>query len=236
MAVICNPTDAHLYSVSTNFTRSDTPYSITVWINAVWSSGLALSFIGMYDGGVTTPLPTAALQIGTRNGLGDLACWTYGGAILVNSANGAMTDNIWALVTYTFDGTTHQIYKNETLLATTTTMPIAAQFTQIYINGYPPTGTANETATYSIDSYNYYNRALSAGEVQTIASAEGHRHGIEYGLLAHYEFDELPQGSAVATVYDYTALGNNLLPTGAGTPTAYTYTTAIASSNNRPVQ
>ena len=238
MAILMNASDRHLYSVSSNFVGSTDPYTITVWINAVWNGAARLSFVGMYDGGVSTPVPTTGLQIGTL-GNGDVTTWTYGGTTLVASANAVMTsfNNTWQMITYTFDGTTHEVYRNDILLNTATGNTVAGRFTQIYINGYPPVGSAAETAVYSVDSYTYFGRTLSQTEIQTIYNAGGARHGITFGQLARYEFDELPQGVTSASVVDMSGNGNALLNTGASvTPITYTYTNAYANSNLRPVQ
>ena len=232
-----NASDRHLYSVSSNFVGSTDPYTITVWINAVWNGATRLSFIGMYDGGTVTPIPTTGLQIGTV-GNGDVTTWTYGGTTLVASANGVMTpfNNTWQMITYTFDGTTHRVYRNDTLLNTATGNTVPGTFRQIYINGYP-LGTALETAVYSIDSYTYFGRALPLTEIQTIFNAGGARHGITFGQLARYEFDELSQGTTTSSVIDMTGNGNTLSTIGASvTPITYTYTNAYANSNLRPVQ
>jgi hypothetical protein len=233
-------TNRHLYSVSTNFRSPVNPYSITVWINAVWNGGTRLSFVGMYDGGLTTPVPTVGLQIGTSGTVvGAVDCWTYGGASIVTSAAAAMTafNNIWTMVTYTYDGASNRVYRNNTLLATSATAPVADSiFTQIYINGYPPTGTTSETATYQVDSYAYYGRTLSLDEITTIYNAQGTRHGITDGLLARFDFDELAQGATVTGVVDVSGNGNTLLNSGAGNAITYTYSNAAVSSNLRMVQ
>jgi hypothetical protein len=232
-------TDRHLYSVSTNFLQSNVPYSISVWINATWNGGSRLSFVGMYDGGLTTPTPTTGLQIGTGAGAGEVSCWTYGGTILVQSATAVMTpfNGTWVLVTYTFDGTNHRVYRDNTLLATSSAVPpVPGTFTQVYINGYPPTGTSSETGTFQVDSYSYYGRQLSTEEIGTIYYSRGTRHGIVDGLIARYDFDELSQGTTVTGVIDISGNGNTLLNTGAGTAITYTYTNTIANANLRPVQ
>jgi len=230
-------TDRHLYSTSTNFTQSTVPFSITVWINAVWNGGTRLSYVGMYDGTILSGT-TTGLQIGTGAGAGEVSCWTYGGTIMVESADAVMTpfNNTWVLITYTYDGTNHRVYRNDTLLATAATAQNPGTFTQVYINGYPPTGSASETATYQVDSYAYYNRTLGIGEITSIYNALGTRHGIAFGLLARYDFDELAQGATATNVVDISGNGNNMVNTGAGTAITYTYTNTIANSNLRPVQ
>lgn len=231
-------TDRHLYSNSTNFIQSDVPYSITVWINAIWNGGTRLSYVGMYDGGLVTPTPTTGLQIGTGAGNGELSCWTYGGSVLVESADTVMTpfNNTWVLVTYTYDGTTHRVYRDTTLLGTSTTSPVTGTFTQVYINGYPPAGSSSETGTYRVDAYAYYSRQLSIDEISSIYNARGTRHGIVDGLLARYDFDELPEGAIVTSVADVSGNNNTMINSGAGTPITYSYANGVANSNLRPVQ
>jgi hypothetical protein len=231
--------DRHLYCVATNFSASNVPYSISVWINAVWNGGSRLSFVGMYNGGLVSPTPTVGLQIGiSGTTVGAVDCWTYGGTSYVTSAANAMTpfNNTWVLVTYTYDGTNHQVYANNTLLATATTAVVTGTYTQVYINGYPPTGTTSETATFSVDDYIYYNRTLSIDEITTIYNAQGSRHGIVYGVLAKYEFDEASEGTTVTNVVDVSGNGNPLLNSGAGTAIVYSYTNTSVSSNTRMVQ
>jgi hypothetical protein len=193
----------------------------------------------MYDGGLISPSPTTGLQIGVSTSvIGAVECWTYGGAPFVTSAANSMTpfNNTWVLITYTFDGTTHRLYRDDTLLASSTVDVVVGTFTQIYINGYPPTGTTSETGTYSVDTYAYYGRQLSLEEITTIYNARGTRHGITDGLLARYDFDELSQGSTVTSVLDVSGNGNIMLNSGAGNPITYTYTNTVANSNLRMVQ
>jgi len=237
MSISTTAANRHLYSTSTNFTASTVPFSISVWLNATWNGGARISMVGMYNGTITAGT-TTGLQIGTGAGAGEVTCWTYGGSAMVTSANGVMTpyNGQWVMITYTYDGTTHSIYRNDTLLATGTTAQIAGTFTQVYINGFPPTGTTSETAVFQVDSYCYYNRTLSAGEIQCMYNAAGARHGIYQGLLARYEFDELAQGATVASVVDMSGNGNTLANTGTGTAITYTYTTSYADSNIRVVQ
>jgi hypothetical protein len=237
MSISTTLADRHLFSTSTNFTASTVPFSISVWLNATWNGGSRISMVGMYNGTITAGT-TTGLQIGTGAGTGDVVCWTYGGGAMVSSATGVMTpyNGQWVMITYTYNGTTHSVYRNDTLLNTATTAQIAGTFTQVYINGFPPTGTTSETAVFQVDTYTYYNRTLSAGEIQCMYNAAGARHGIFQGQLARYEFDELAQGATVASVVDLSGNNNTLSNTGAGTAMTYTYTSSYADSNIRRVQ
>lgn len=234
MAILTTVSNTHLYSTSTNFTASTVPFSISVWINAVWNSGTRLSFVGMYNGTATTGTSTG-LQIGTSTGTGEVSCWTYGGTVMVQSATAVMTpyNNTWVNITYTYNGTTHLVYINGAQAGTATIAQNAGTFTQVWINGYPPTGNSNECAVFGVDAYIYYNRTLSADEALTIYNAAGTRHGIMYGQLARYEFDELSQSSSVVSVTDLSGVGNTLTVSGAGTPFTYNYATSFADSNLR---
>jgi hypothetical protein len=111
---------------------------------------------------------------------------------------------------------------------------IAGNFNMVYLNGYA-TGLASETATFQVDTYYYYNRTLSANEIQTIYAARGNRHGIVYGSLLRYEFDEAVVGSNVVSVVNQTSYNSavaNLLPSGLRTPTVV-YSAGSVSSNLR---
>jgi hypothetical protein len=234
MAISTTLSNTHLFSTSTNFTASTVPFSISVWINAVWNGGARLSFVGLYNGTATAGT-TTGLQIGTSAGGGQVTCWTYGGTTMVTSAAGVMTpyNNTWANVTYTYNGTTHLLYVNGVQVGTGATAQNAGTFTQIWINGYPPTGTTNECAVFGVDSYTYYNRTLSADEALTIYNAAGARHGILNGQLARYEFDELAQGATVTSVTDLSGNSNTLSISGTGTAFTYNYATSYANSNLR---
>jgi hypothetical protein len=226
-----------MYCVGSGFKRSIDPYTINVWINANWNSGTVFSFVGMYDGVPNTGTPTTGLQIGSRNGLGDVVAWTYGGTPLVGSANGVMTafSGKWAMISYTFDGTNHRLYVNGVQTATATGGTVTGTFTQVYLNGYPPTGSTAETSVYSVDAYSYYGRTLSPDEILTMYNSGGTRHGIEFGEIATYEFDEKGEGVAATSIVDLTGHGNTLVPSGVVNTITHTYIGTYANSNTRPV-
>lgn len=236
MAIQCTSVDTHLANSinGVNFTLSTSSFSVAVWINADWTtaSGTNGSFVGLYG---PAPTPTTAIQIGRRSINDGVTVWTWGGAILVQTTAGALTSNTWNHVAYTYDGTTHNLYINGTLAATSTTAQLAGQLTTVYINGYP-TGTTSEVSTYKVDSYLYYNRTLSVDEVKTIYAAKGARHCIVNGLLAMYEFDEGIEGATTTSIIDLSGNGNTLSISGAvSTGITYTYVGATASSNLRRV-
>jgi len=239
MAIQTNASDIHLRSSQTMGLSALTPFSVTTWINANWGSGVIGSYVGIYGPATDTALggPVTAMQIGTQTGTNELVCWTWGGGNLVATATGVMTafNNVWTFITYTYDGTNHRVYRNGVQLATATTVQQAGFLNQVYINGYPGSGT-NEVSSFQVDQIGVYRRALSADEILTIYNAGGARHGITKDMICRYEFDELGQGSTASNVIDLHGAGHNLTTVGAGTPITYTFVNTLANSNIRPVQ
>lgn len=239
MAIQTYAADNHLRSSQAMGLLARTPLSITTWINATWNGGGRLSFVGIYGPAADTPLgtPVTAVQIGTTAGAGELSCWTWGGGVLVGTATAIMTpyNGQWVQITYTYDGTTHTVYRNGVAMATATATQLVGYLNQVYINGYP-SSTTGEVSSFQTDQYALYRRCLTAGEVQTIYYAGGARHGITKDLICRYEYDELSANTACASVPDLTGNGHTLTVTGAGTPMVYTYSNTFANSNIRPVQ
>jgi hypothetical protein len=218
---------------ATFFAASTAAQSITVWINALWDGATKTSsMVGMYNSTGTT-----AIQIGSRLAAGQCDVWTWGGGILISSTGVTIPSNTWVNIAYTYDGTTHRLYYNGILTNTSTTAPIAGNFNQVYLNGYS-TGTTSETANFYVDTYDYYNRVLSADEINTIYNAEGNRHGIVYGAVLRYEFDEGVIGNTVSTIYNQTAYDltvSNLVSGSARTPKVVYYPGSIASNMRVPI-
>jgi len=215
------------------FLPSTAPQTISVWINALWD-GLTKtsSYVGMYNGAGAT----AAIQIGSRVAQGQCDIWSWGGTIIVSSTGITIPSSAWANITYTFDGSTARLYINGTLNNSVAYAPLAINFNQVYINGFTG-GATSETATFQVDTYEYFARALSASEVQTIYGTQGNRHGIVYQELLRYEFDEGAVGSNVAAIYNQSGqvgtASNNLVSNSARTPTV-TFIPAFVSHNLRP--
>ena len=224
---LANATNATFFSTST------APQSINVWINALWDGNVKTSsYVGMYNG-VGGP---SAIQFGSKQGspAGQCDIWTWGGGVLVSTTGVVIPSNTWVNLCYTYDGTTHRLYYNGVLNNTGTTAQIVGNFNQVFLNGYT-TGVTNETATFQVDTYYYYNRVLSADEIATIHSARGNRHGIVYGSLLRYEFDEGVQGATVTSIRNQTTYPlpvSDLVSNSARTPTV-TYSPGAVSSNLR---
>jgi hypothetical protein len=215
---------------TTFFAASTAPQSVSVWINGLWDGATkTTSMVGMYAPGAS------AIQIGSRVAAGQCNIWSWGGTIMVSTTGVTIPANTWVNITYTYDGTTHRVYYNGALNNSSTTAQLAGNFTAVYLNGYA-TGATSETGVFQVDTYDYYNRALSADEIQTIYSARGQRHGIVYGRLLSYDFDEGVQSATVATIYnqtDYNPAISNLGSATAQTPKV-THSAGYVSANMRP--
>jgi hypothetical protein len=205
-----------------------------VYIPGAWTTA-TISMFGIYMAGAIAGDPGfTAVQIGTRSTApNNIYAWTWNGGVLVNT-NGAVTfsGNTWYHAAYTYDGTTHSIYINGALIATSTAVQKPGTLDQTFINGYPDGGT-NESGNFWCDDIQFYDRTLSAAEVMTIYRSEGFRHAIVQGIRAHYSFNELYSGLDVVSVRDMSGHGGNLILSGTGT--APTYVAGLAGSDNRRV-
>ncbi len=220
-------------------TAATSPVSVTCWIKAPWNSTGTHSYVGLYDekqrAASGTSNTSTAVQLGKRTA-NTFSVWTWGGGSLVDCSISMLTyDNMWTFIAYTFDGTTHRCYVNGELGGTATNTQHAGNFDRVYLNGYTAGGAA-ETATFQLDTYTSYNRMLSQDELRTMYNAAGNRHGIVYGCVVRYEFDEDAIGVGVTTGYnqtDYNTTYSNLYPvTPAGTARV-TYIPGHADANLR---
>lgn len=222
---LANATDASF------FQNALLPSSISVWINADWQGAAGTrSYVGMYNN-----VGGTAIQIGSRVANGQCDIWTWGGGIMISTTGLTMPNGSWVHVGYTYNGTTHRVYINGVQNNTSTTAQQAGTFNMVFLNGFV-TGATSETGTFQVDTYDYYNRELSANEMQTIYQSFGNRHGIVYGCIARYEFDEGVSGSNVGTIYNQTAYNgavSNLISNSARTPDV-TYSPGYVSGNLRP--
>jgi len=227
MAIQLTATDVHLTSVVTNFPNRALPMSMSCWVNSTdWTSGNPVSMVGVYLDGTT------AIQIGTRGG-GAIDVWSWGGAVNI-STTGLFnpTPETWLHIAYTWNGTTHSIYADGNLITTSTTAVTSGVLSAIYINGFP-TGGLSEVSSTFVDDVAYYSNELTAAEVSTVYMMRGYRDSIFDGLIARYCFNELPPGSNVTSVVDYS--GNNNLLTLTGTGTSPVYVAGVIDLDERPV-
>lgn len=212
------------------------PSSVTCWINAPWAGNAgAQSYVGMYDEQQRASLNTStAIQIGSRSGAGKLDIWTWGGGILITSTATLVPGN-WYFVAYTYNGTTHSVYVNGLLAGTSTTTQRAGAFDRVYLNGYT-NGRNSETSTFSLDTYTYFNRLLTADEIRTMYTASGARHGILYNSVVQYKFQDGATGSAVTVIRnqtDFQSTYSDLFPVVPAGSIRVTLISSYASANLR---
>lgn len=204
MAILTAPGNYNL-SVSSTFVNANSPQTLMCWINSSrWNDTGAISMFGAYLSGVT------AIQIGKYTVGGYVSVWRWGGTTLVNTA-GTFIPPIgqWIHVAYTYNGTTHSLYCNGSLASTSSAPTVSGVLTSLYVNGYP-TGAGNESSDTLLDDLRYYNRTLSAAEIQTIYTCAGATDGIVMGLMARYQTDERPSGVPVLDLIDYSGNGRNM--------------------------
>jgi Concanavalin A-like lectin/glucanases superfamily len=104
----------------------------------------------------------SAVQPGFRNG--QVGVWKSGGTFLVSAA--PPSANTWHHYAYTCDGTTHRLYIDGTLLASSTVVPQTAAVANLQFGHW--TG-GQEYFSGQLDDVRIYTRALSATEVQALA-------------------------------------------------------------------
>ncbi len=223
--------DSLANALGSTFTQSNASYSVSAWISAPWDGQNGSdSYIGLYNslGGA------GAIQIGARTAANICTIWTWGGGIAVEST-AILVAQAWTHVTFTFDGTTARLYINGVLNASAVWTPAVIALNQVFINGYP-TGGAGETATFQVDTYNFYNRTLTAPEILTMATCRGNRHGIINGCLLRYEFDEGAVGTEVISVPNQSmqvgVISNALVSNSVRTPRCL-YSASMVSNNLR---
>ena len=232
MAVQANLTDSHLTSTVVNAPTAGGAISITTWMTATWSTSATVkSLVGIY--GPSAAAPITAIQIGSRITDNAVYVWTYGGGVLINTTSGVVNDGQLHFIAYTTDGTTHRLYVDGVLQATSTTGQIAGQFNTFYINGFPPGGTL-ETSTHVVESVRMYDRELAPAEITAMYVSRGARHNITFGLIAYYEFDEGAQGAGVNTCFDMSGTTPPANLTWIGTGSIMTYSHSTGESKTRP--
>jgi hypothetical protein len=211
-----------LSASSTELGVVSTPYPFNVLVSTVSS--------GAYADGIYTGVP---LTGGT--GSGALATVTVTGGKIISIV---LTNGGTNYILHSGAGIlTHSLYINGLLNNTNTNAnQIAGVPTLIYINGYPGVSTqaGYESNTTAIDDYYYYNRIMPAAEVITLYEASGQRDGIVYGLVARYNFNELPVGQTVISCKDFSGNGNTLTMTTVGTGVSPVYAIDWSNEDTRP--
>jgi len=199
------------------------------------ANGTQIIGFGTGSGGTGTYIvsPTQTAASGTVNGLyiAPINTWVHFAYTCTTSSGG-----VGVVGTQT-----HNVYING-LLNNSLSNALQANAgvpTMIYLNGYPVTSatTGQESNTTAIDDVYLFNRTLSAQEVQTLYTTFGQRDGIAYGLVARYNFNELPPGNIATAPRDFSGNGNNMTLYTAGTGfTSPAYITDYSDEDTRPPQ
>jgi hypothetical protein len=220
---------------SSGLSNAQGDQSLCCWINSavlggVGNGGAAASMCGFYNGTYNaSTAPTTATQIGSRSGT-TIDVWTWGGAVMISSTGTAPAANTWYHVVYTYTSstTTHRLYINGVLNNTlTNSIQLPGTFTQLYLNGFPQTGSAtSETSSTKVDGVRSFNRVLSAAEIITIFNSTGFRDGIAYGQNAHYLMDGPPSVQS-GTLYDLSGTNSTI--------NLYATTTNVVTFINGPI-
>jgi hypothetical protein len=245
MAYQESATDNHMWnSAISGGIAANAAQSQTVWMYVRTAMTTTQSICGPYNstaGGGGSP-PGCAAQIGCRTsnstGTGQVVVWGWNNNQYIWTTT-APSLNTWFHVAWTWDGTTHSLYINGTVVNTSTATPAqTGTYITFIANGYPNTtntgasGPTNETGNASIDDWRLYSRALTAAEVQTIYNLNGND-GIVNGLYGWFKFDEGVPGNSISTAIDYSGNGNNLTPLGSGA-TAPAYAASTLRFGRKP--
>ena len=148
----------------------------------------------------TDPTLGIGYQIGIRNA-NQLIVWGYGGGTYVTTALPALST--WVQIAYVYTGTTHRIYLDGVLAASSTTAVQTGQPTVCQIGGNQWSESLLNTM---LEDIRVYNRVLTVNELQTIRLA-GQADLIVSGLLAWWPCVDRVNGSTLtaADMLDYSA-------------------------------
>ena len=237
-------------TIANNFVVTGSITGTVMTVTAVTSGTIV---VGQGCSGTNVANGTQVMQqlTGTAGGIG-----TYQVNISQTAASGTINGryispiNTWVHYTYsctvssngvgTAGTQTHSIYINGLLNNTASNaIQVAGVPTMVYLNGYPVTAatTGPESNNTAIDDVYLFNRLLTPAEIQTIYTSFGQRDGVTYGLVARYNFNELPSGSTVVSCRDFSGNGNTVTLYTAGTGyTSPTYLQDWANQDTRPPQ
>jgi hypothetical protein len=113
---------------------------------------------------LVNPGSMAGIQVGTdRN---RLAVWSWGqnqGFVIANAPPGNGTHH----VAYTFDGNTHRLYVDGSLIDSATPQPQTGRASILYVGTYDP---PNELCAGQIDDLRIYDRALPVRDIAALAT------------------------------------------------------------------
>lgn len=197
------------------------------------ANGTQIVAFGTGAGGTGTYIvsPSQTAASGTVNGrwISPINTWVHFAYTCTTSTNGVGV----------VGPQTHSVYINGILnnALTNSAQANVGVATMVYLNGYPVVAgtTGSESNTTAVDDVYYFNRTLSAAEVQTIYQTYGQRDGITHGLVARYNFNESNSGASVSSCRDFSGNGNTLNLITVGTGVAPVYIVDYAHQDTRPV-
>lgn len=108
----------------------------------------------------------APMVLGQYNGALNLTA-SFGSARAMYQSGIALTNNEWAFLTTTCDGTNHKLYLNGTFLGQAALSGAQIETPEVLAINYL-TGTGIGQCTFEFNYLEIYNRAITAGEISTI--------------------------------------------------------------------
>jgi hypothetical protein len=158
--------DDQLYKQNaTGLPANNAPQSIVAWIYHT-RGNVVESILGLVNHSMSS-----GIQLGSR-GNNRFSVWMWGGTVLFSDPN-PLSLNVWTHWVYTFDGTTHRLYRNGSLVATSTTEPQTGVPSLLIVSGWTPNAPYELFRGY-IDEILILNRVLTAVEISDLYNYYGY--------------------------------------------------------------
>jgi len=169
----------------------DSPKSISLWYTVSTLGGVQ-SFLNLVGS-------SAGVQLGIRGGV--LSIWGFGGGVLVSTATAI---NVYSLLVYTFDGSTHRLYNNASLGSSSTVIAQTGPITSLTLGN----NVWSEYMQGALEDIRVYNRVLNQNEIQNIYALNGKDYMFD-GLVA-----KINANIEAALVKEYTTFNRNAIVSG----------------------
>ena len=140
---------------------ANAPMSFSFWYKVVTNPTGTQQFVGIQT---TSPLGSSVQSQFRSSALG---VGKWGGAMLVSAT--PPTAGIWHHFVYTFDGTTHKLFFDKVIQATSTTAPQTGTPNQINIGSYSGN---SEFFKGQVDNVRIYKQAITESDLATIYNME----------------------------------------------------------------
>ena len=206
--ILFNGNNYHQYS-SASLPNANVDKTLCMWLNSGDLSGVQ---------GIINAV-NLSLGIGYQLGIrtNQLTVWSYGGAILLQTAIPVST---WVHVAYVYMGSTHYFYLNGVQSATSTAAPQSGIVNICQLGGnqwgeYP--------RTMLVEDVRLYSRALQVSELQTIVNSEA-RDFIVQNLVHWWPMSVLTDGltldNAPHVIQEYNGMTSTFINTALPYPVA----------------